>query len=288
MGWPYHFVGLDEAQKHRRRIALDIYANIAQSSILTVLLFVQVYFLEVWLTARLSKQSRVDGTSSPRIKEGRLDPVNGTRGWQVRARKLNWWFGERVEVAGAYIGSRGQVGLALGWLTWLLILCVPDTGDGMISSYHFTSLVSTYRTHNRLPTPDEALRNRSSVPATTSLPFGLQVAVLTYPTSHWLLPRNPEHIPPPSWPNHYISIPTSCSILPQLLRPVQPSRHQGQGALHHLWYPGCTHLHNYWNDSTGSGKEMELPRLLRNTCRSGNGMDARSLLPCISYPYLHL
>ena len=138
MGWPYHFVGLDEEQKHRRRVTLDIYANIAQSSILTVLLVIQAYFLALWLTARLNKQSRVDGTSSPRIKEERLGHRKGAGGWQANARNLKWWFGERVEIAGAFLGSRGQVGLALGWLTWLLVLCVPDTGDGMFFLHDLT------------------------------------------------------------------------------------------------------------------------------------------------------
>lgn len=132
MAWPYHFVTLDDQQKHERRVALDIYANIAQTSILTVLLVIQAYFFGIWLASRASKQSGTDGVSSPRIKEGRLGHWNGANGWQATARRLRWWFGARVELAGAFLGSRGQVLLAAGWLAWLLALCVPDTGDGML------------------------------------------------------------------------------------------------------------------------------------------------------------
>lgn len=213
MGWPYHFVTLDEEQKHRRRVTLDIYANIAQTSILTALLVIQVYFLAVWLTARLNKQFVTDGTSSPRIKEERLGYRNGVRGWQVNAKKLKWWFGERVEIAGAYLGSRGQVILALGWLTWLLVLCVPDTGDGMLSSYGPCSESSTYPTRNRLPAPNKAIRNRRSISTPTALPSSLQISLLTHPTSHWLLSRNPEHLPPAPRPDYYLPVPASCGLL---------------------------------------------------------------------------
>jgi hypothetical protein len=151
MGWPYHFVTLDDQQKHERRVALDIYANIAQTSFLTVLLIVQVYFLAVWLATRSSKQSGADGTSSPRIKEGRSSNWNGDGGYQTIMRRVNWWFGGRVEIAGAFLGSRGQVLFAAGWLAWLLVLCVPDTGDGRLcrseyafENYTYSSMQTTY------------------------------------------------------------------------------------------------------------------------------------------------
>lgn len=131
MVWPYRFVTLDDEQKYQRRVALDTYANIAQTSALTVLLVVQVYFLGIWLSTRISKRRSTDGISSPRIKEERLGHWSGPGGWHTIARRAKWWFGARVEVGGAFLGSRGQVLLAAGWLAWLLLLCVPDTGEGM-------------------------------------------------------------------------------------------------------------------------------------------------------------
>lgn len=133
MDWPWHFVGLTDEQKHQRRVTLDVYANIAQSSALTVLLIIQAYFAATWLVARLAKSDN-DILSSPRIKEERLGHSNGVKGWQANARKVKWWLGDRVEIAGTHFGTRGQIAFAVAWLAWLLVLCVPDTGDGKISS----------------------------------------------------------------------------------------------------------------------------------------------------------
>ena len=167
MSWPYHFVTLNDEQKHQRRIALDTYANIAQSSILTVLLVIQACFLASWLATRWSKQSGADGDSSPRIKQERLGHWNGARGWLATVKKLRWWFGESVEVAGAYLGTRGQVALAAGWLTWLLVLCFPDTVDGNTSPHMFPqyarlTLISTDYLH---------LTKRFGIVAASQLPL---------------------------------------------------------------------------------------------------------------------
>lgn len=220
MGWPYHFVGLNEEQKHQRRVTLDIYANIAQTSILTVLVVVQVYFLGVWLAARLSKQGDQDVISSPRIKEERLGHWNGSNGWQTTARKLKWWSGERLEICGAFLGSRGQIALAAAWLTWLIVLCIPDTGDGKSSSTQLIE-IPTEVAICRLHPLHETFRARSSVPAPTPLPAGVQVPVLTPSTPHWLLPRNAEHLPPTFGKIHRLPLADSCSFISQLLHSVK-------------------------------------------------------------------
>ena len=288
MNWPYHFVSLNEEQKHQRRIALNTYANIAQSSILTLLLVIQVYHFALWVTVRWAKKSGVDAVSSPRIKEERLGHWNGARGWQAYARRVKWWFGERVEVAGAYLGSRGQVGLAAIWLIWLLVLCFPDTGDGTISPTDIAPTQITYIIPNRLSPPNKTLRNSSSLPAASPLPPGVQIPFLTDSATHPLLARNIKHLPPAPRSNHYIHVPTPCSILPQLLHPVQPPQLEGKGALHNLRHPGRHNLHDHRDDCLGSSAKMELSCLLRRTRHIGDGMDGGPILARLSYPYIHL
>ncbi len=129
MAWPYHLVDLTEAQKHERRLLLDRYGVYAQLSALVPILFYQLYRLAVWvsLARRRSKVKYSSVPSSPDLKHGR-----GSReGVLVRKwRTAKWWLEGEV---GEGWGVRGLWVAGGLWGSWLGILCVMETGDGMYS-----------------------------------------------------------------------------------------------------------------------------------------------------------
>lgn len=127
MAWPYQFVDLTDAQKLERRQLLDKYANIAQISALVPLLVIQVYFVLWHLT-----HDKTDGK-----KEHHGDRVGIV---QKLWRKFSWWCGEPIQIGSLHSGSRGETLMAVGWLSWLLFLCFPETGDGR---FYISSVLSS-------------------------------------------------------------------------------------------------------------------------------------------------
>ncbi|KAK3290674.1 ferric reductase NAD binding domain-containing protein [Chaetomium fimeti] len=123
----YHFIDLSTGEKQVRRQTLDKYALYAQLSVLLP--------VAVLLIIRLWKQTSKAGASkghydavpsSPVLKERRNSNV-GT--WSSRSRRLQWWLGEDVVVAGWVLGQRDQWVVGLVWTAWLLLLCVLETGE---------------------------------------------------------------------------------------------------------------------------------------------------------------
>ena len=129
MGWPYHFIDLTGAQKQERRELLDRYATLAQVSVLAPLLVIQCYFFLSWLSRR---GQDAKPPASPWRKGERLGHRIGIASMGLMWRRFGWWCGEPVEMgSGAfYLGLRGEVLAAAGWLAWLLSLCFLQTGKG--------------------------------------------------------------------------------------------------------------------------------------------------------------
>jgi len=125
MGWPYHFVDLNDIQKIQRRDLLDRYGIYAQLSALVPILIYQLYRLARWVNSerQRSKVSYTAVPSSPALKKSR----SNNSGLVVRKwRSLAWWLeGEGLEGW----GSRGRWIAGGVWGTWLLFLCVHKTGD---------------------------------------------------------------------------------------------------------------------------------------------------------------
>ncbi|VBB81863.1 Putative ferric reductase transmembrane component [Podospora comata] len=127
----YRFIeGLTEAEKQARRRALDNYGLAAQLSDLLPVVLILLYRLTKWVV-----RERVDGSangeyaavpSSPVMKKRREE---GVRSWSVRKRRLRWWLGEDVVVAGHVYGQRDQWIVGVVWFLWLAVLSVKDTGE---------------------------------------------------------------------------------------------------------------------------------------------------------------
>ncbi|EKD15004.1 uncharacterized protein L3040_003798 [Drepanopeziza brunnea f. sp. 'multigermtubi'] len=123
MGWPYHIISLTESQVQERRVLLDRYGVYAQLSALVPVIFYQLYRLAVWvsLVRRRSKDSVLPSSPDLKVRRG------GTEGVLVRKwRATKWWLGG--EVAEGW-GSRGHWVAGGAWATWLLLLCVRETGE---------------------------------------------------------------------------------------------------------------------------------------------------------------
>ncbi|KAK3305796.1 ferric reductase NAD binding domain-containing protein [Chaetomium strumarium] len=129
MAWPnYHFLDPSPAEKQVRRQTLDKYALYAQLSALVLVAFVLLSRLGEWRTkGKGSSRGDYDAVpSSPVLKERRN---SGLEVWNSRARRVRWWLGEDVVVAGMVLGQRDQWVAGISWTAWLLLLCVLQTGE---------------------------------------------------------------------------------------------------------------------------------------------------------------
>ncbi|KAK3376717.1 ferric reductase like transmembrane component [Lasiosphaeria ovina] len=143
MGWPYRFLDLTETEKHLRRLALDQYASYAQlSSLLPLCLAILYRIIQQWDTKEGTSRQGV----SPLLR-AQSQKADGVRASQVR--KVQWWLGEEVLIFGSSWGQRDQWLVGLLWGSWLLLLCVLDTGHDYL---HLTKrlgvvAVSQYPAH---------------------------------------------------------------------------------------------------------------------------------------------
>jgi len=131
MGWPYHFVDLNDGQKLQRRQLLERYGVIAQVSVVLPLLVFQARLLSFWISRNISHSAGVDSPSSPYLKSAQKQTRSSVRSLKVSFRRWQWWAGESVNLFGNHLGTRGEVLGAAVWFAWLLLLCFLQTGDGM-------------------------------------------------------------------------------------------------------------------------------------------------------------
>jgi hypothetical protein len=126
MAWPYHLLDLTHEQKHERRLLLDRYGVYAQLSAFIPILAYQLYRLAVWVYSE-RKRSKVSYSaipSSPTLKRSRASTSgNFARSWRTTI----WWL--EGEFAQGW-PSRGKLIAAGVWISWLLFLCVHNTGEG--------------------------------------------------------------------------------------------------------------------------------------------------------------
>lgn len=126
----YHFVDLDHEQKLQRREYLDFYGSLAQISVVVPIVAIQCYLLATWIQRNWQKQQDLQAPSSPYVKQARLGHGLNVSSLTAKWRVFTWWSGDAVEVAGVYLGTKGQVIGAGFWTLWLLVLCFVQTGDG--------------------------------------------------------------------------------------------------------------------------------------------------------------
>lgn len=130
MSWPYKIIlEFTEEEKHSRRVLLDRYGVYAQLSTLIPILCFQLYRLVLWVLGarRRSKIRYSELPSSPVSKRGRNSKTGSVVKWW---RVFKWWLGG--EVAEGW-GIRGHWIAGVAWVSWLLVLCVRETGDGMFN-----------------------------------------------------------------------------------------------------------------------------------------------------------
>ncbi|PBP19733.1 hypothetical protein BUE80_DR009470 [Diplocarpon rosae] len=123
MAWPYHLVTLTEDQLHNRRLLLDRYGVCAQLSAIVPIFIYQFYRLAVWISLARRRSTYSALPSSPDRKQVRASKEGG---WVSQWRRAKWWL--EGEVAESW-GLRGHWVVGGIWTTWLLLLCVKDTGD---------------------------------------------------------------------------------------------------------------------------------------------------------------
>ncbi|KAL2043097.1 hypothetical protein N7G274_004157 [Stereocaulon virgatum] len=126
MGWPYHFVSLDDGQQVRRRQLLDSYGQIAQFSILLLPLIYQLSLGVRLLFGRLQRKhvyEPVKEHQSPVASGFKQPAIDGTgSAWA----KLRWALDEPVAQGWE---TRKEWLAILVWGAWLLLLVLRDTGD---------------------------------------------------------------------------------------------------------------------------------------------------------------
>lgn len=156
MGWPYHFLTLSQEEVLLRRSTIDYYASVAHYSALApavVLILLRLIQRAARPIRRLGgyddddddddrgQYAHVPGT--PTLK-ARHNSTLGTLA--ARWRAVRWWFGDDVVLLGVSWGQRDEWLLGLGWMSWLLMLCVLGTGEGQFCSlilFHtVTSLIN--------------------------------------------------------------------------------------------------------------------------------------------------
>jgi hypothetical protein len=120
----YDFVTLDDTEKSQRRLLLNHYAFVAQSSALIIpaLCLFRLLFSKATRNSLDNERPR-----SPSFNK----QLVGKETWSSKARQRRdrsvWWM--KRDVAPDW-GTRGQwVGAGI-WMTWLLYLCVVNTGNG--------------------------------------------------------------------------------------------------------------------------------------------------------------
>lgn len=125
MGFPYHFVTLNDEQNLRRRQLLDGYGQFAQ---LSVLLLPLIYQLCLGLRLLIS---RVGSSNSQSVKEHQSPVVSGfkkpVRGCSTKLLgRIRWFFDDELLEGW---DTRQEWLIAGLWAMWLLVLVFRDTGD---------------------------------------------------------------------------------------------------------------------------------------------------------------
>ena len=126
MGFPYHFVTLNDEQNLRRRQLLDGYGQFAQ---LSILLLPLMYQLCLGLRLLIS---RIWPSKSPQPAKEHQSPVVSSFKQPARGYSRNFiaqtrWFLDGEVLTGW--GTRQEWLIASLWTMWLLVLVFKDTGD---------------------------------------------------------------------------------------------------------------------------------------------------------------
>ncbi|CAO1599765.1 hypothetical protein XANCAGTX0491_003480 [Xanthoria calcicola] len=129
MPLPYGFISLEDAQLQRRRHLLDFYGQAAQWSALLALLSYQLRFLVPCLLSKLrpSPHQHRKEHASPVVSSFEEHPLHEKQNQISTWARFHWFLDQRVSQSGW--GTWRVILIASGWLLWLSVLAVKDTGD---------------------------------------------------------------------------------------------------------------------------------------------------------------
>ncbi|KAL1875948.1 hypothetical protein VTK73DRAFT_9659 [Phialemonium thermophilum] len=129
MGWPYHFLDLDRAEKHARRLLIDRYARYAQLSALLPVAVFLLYRVIVWAVSSVRSHRGPSYDAIPNSPSLKVQRRSSWTVWAVRLRQLRWRLGDDVYILGYPFGQLDQWLIGGLWTLWLLVLCVLETGQ---------------------------------------------------------------------------------------------------------------------------------------------------------------
>ncbi|KAK8058233.1 ferric reductase like transmembrane component [Apiospora phragmitis] len=129
MAWSYSFAEISDAEKHARRLSLDSYGLYAQLSTLLPVAIALIVRLTVWFSRRESAQS-VAYDAVPTSPGAKFIRESTTTGSAARVfRRISWYLGGDIYVAGTNWGRRDQLIFGSLWTIWLVFLCFVGTGN---------------------------------------------------------------------------------------------------------------------------------------------------------------
>ena len=127
MGFPYHFVNLDDEQTAERRHLLDSYGRFANLSIFLVPLIYQLSYgirLLVGRAIKSNPQQSAKEHQSPLVASFQDSSIpSSSRLWA----RLRWILDDEIVEGWGTVQEWCVVG---SWAMWLFVLAVRDTGDG--------------------------------------------------------------------------------------------------------------------------------------------------------------
>ncbi|KAL7907817.1 ferric reductase like transmembrane component [Trichoderma velutinum] len=127
MDWPYQFVTLSEADRHKRRILNDTYGLYAHLSPLVPILGLLLVRLVRWsLKKSTDKQPPYDAEATSSAVA--FYEASVARSPLALWRRFSWWLSDNVKFAGLTLCQRDQLMFGGVWAAWLLFLCTKDTG----------------------------------------------------------------------------------------------------------------------------------------------------------------
>lgn len=132
MAWPYQIIfSFTEAEKLQRRDLLERYGLYAQLSALIPILAWNLYRLGIWFFSEQKSGSKtIDYSEVPSSPTLKRHSTSRQGSLVTKWRSIVWWL--EGELAPGW-GLRGQWIAGVSWTTWLLFLCVHQTGVGMSS-----------------------------------------------------------------------------------------------------------------------------------------------------------
>lgn len=173
MGWHWRFVDLDDEAKDLRRHTLDRYAGYAQLSAFVPIVVFLLFRFSLWVlrTVQARRGSYDAVPTSPTRKALRKSPL-GT--WEARFRRLQWWLEDDVVFLGQAWGRKDEWMFGLAWGFWMLLLSVPETGDGELPECPMRLTSVILLTRRRLLPSYETVRYNRHLTATAPVPSGIE------------------------------------------------------------------------------------------------------------------